>query len=87
MVDTVSAVRLTTVPRADGMGRSKKPATKTIRVHADIAFLIDVCAASEGAGRDVPDWVSSLLRPILQNKAAHIQDRVSPHLPNKKKRD
>ena len=60
------------------MGRSKKPPTKTVRVHTDVAFLIDVCAAADGVGRDVPGWLSDLLRPLLQEKALHVQDKLRP---------
>jgi hypothetical protein len=67
------------------MGRAKKPETQTVRVHKEVKYLIELCAAADGAGGDVPGWLSRLLLPILQGKAAHIHDRVLPHLPKKGK--
>jgi len=46
----------------------KKPPTKTVRVHLDVAAMIDTCAGAER--RPVPEWLSDLLRPLLKERIA-----------------
>ena len=54
---------LATIP---DMARPTKPATKTIRVHVDVARLIETCASAEGL--PASDWVSEFLRPLLRDR-------------------
>lgn len=44
----------------------KKPPTKTVRVHEDVAQMVDTCSAAEGVS--APEWLSELLRPILRER-------------------
>lgn len=55
-------------------GKRPKPPTKTIRVHLDVARMIDTCAAAEG--KQAPEWLSELLRPILLERIPKSVDRL-----------
>jgi hypothetical protein len=50
-----------------GMGRKSKPATKPVRLEMDVAELAEKLAPV--FGKDVPEYLSGLLRPILQAQA------------------
>jgi len=65
------------------MARTKKPATKTVRVHVDVARLIDTCAGAEG--RPAPEWLSELLRPILRDRVPRSVGQLMDGETRKKK--
>jgi len=70
-IRTAETVNRIQVPGWDEMAR-KKPPTKTVRVHSDVAQMIDTCAAAEGVG--APEWLSALLRPILLERLPRAVD-------------
>jgi hypothetical protein len=52
----------------------KKPPTKTVRVHTDVAQMVDTCSAAEGVA--APEWLSALLRPILQERLPKAVEKL-----------
>lgn len=59
----------------DSMGRKPKPPTKTLRVHVDVEQMAQACAKMDGV--PAPEWVSSLLRPILQERLRRSAERLA----------
>lgn len=54
------------------MSKKPKPPTKTVRVHLDVADMIDTCAAAESKG--APEFLSELLRPLLLERLPKAVD-------------
>lgn len=73
-VGNVSAV----LYEATGVGRKKRPPTRTIRVQVDIPDL--VAKAARMHNRDAPEYLSELLRPLLRRELLKAMDQEKRRL-------
>src|SRR5437660_469382 len=76
MPDTVNAVydSLHAGETSDGMGKKATAPTKPVRLHTDVAELLEQLAPI--FGQTVPDFASSLLRPVLQEHLPKAAKRL-----------
>lgn len=58
----------------DGHLGTKKPETKPVRLHVDVAELAERLAGA--FGKSTPDYLSELLRPMLEQERARAAESL-----------